>query len=132
MLEKAVGAGANRALIYNLGVVHLKENPMRAAKYIRDYLAKPTTPLDEPLQNMLGAALESAGATDAKSGTVFMELRNFYFQYDSRLAGARKDGTRRWGIHWIPAAQADAKWQASKTRIAEADKTDLEDRKSVV
>jgi tetratricopeptide (TPR) repeat protein len=125
-LEKAVVTGANRAIVWNLGVVHMKANPMRAAKYVRDYLAKPTTPLDEPLQNMLGAALDAAGATDAKSGQAFADMRRFYFQYDARLAEARRDGNRRWGSHWISAAQADSKWKISQARVQEADTTDTE------
>jgi tetratricopeptide (TPR) repeat protein len=125
-LEKTLTVGTNRALVHNLAVVHFKENPMRAAKFVRDYLARPNTPLDEPLQNVLGAALNAAGATDAKTGTVFIALREFYFQYDRQLASARTDGMKRWGMNWIPGPQADAKWQVSQSRIQEAEKLDKE------
>lgn len=129
-MEKAVVAGANRAIIFNLAVIHLKANPMRAAKYVRDYLARPGVPLDEPLQNMLGAALDAAGATDAKNGQTFADLRNFYFQYDRQLAAARKDGLKRWGINWIPGAQADQKWQTSQSRVQEADRAEKDATKA--
>jgi hypothetical protein len=118
LMEKAVPASdnANRAIVYNLAVMHLRgDNPMRAAKYVRDYLARVNAPLDEPLQNVLGVAL--AGANEStRAGPVFPKLRDFYFQYDAKLATARANGTARWGMRWIPTGQAELKWAASKAR----------------
>ena len=114
-LEKALRVEANRAVVHNLAVVFIKDNPMRAAKIVRDYLARPGTPLDEPLQNVLGSALTAASATEARGGTVFLQLRDFYIRYDRQLASARTDGMKRWGMQWIPGPEADAKHAAGQT-----------------
>lgn len=113
MLEKAASLGTNRAIVHNLAVVHMKANPMRSAKFVREFLALPTTPLDEPLQNVLGLAMVSANE-DARSGAVYPALRKFYLEYDHRLAVARNDGNKRWGMRWIRAEDADARWAQSK------------------
>jgi hypothetical protein len=118
-LEKTLTTGTNRALVHNLAVVFIKENPMRAAKHVRDYLARRDTPLDEPLQNVLGAALAAAATTEARSGPVFAGFREFYLEYDRRLASARTDGMKRWGMQWIPGAEADAKLKQSGSPQAE-------------
>ena len=112
-LEKAASLGANRAIVHNLAVVHMKDNPMRAAKFVREFLAKPATPLDEPLQNVLGLAMVSAN-DEARAGAVYADLRKFYMEYDHRLAVARADGNKRWGAKWIRAEDADVRWARSK------------------
>ena len=118
-LEKAMAQGADRAIAHNLAVMHLHDrNPVRAAKFLRDYLSRPGVPLDEPLQNLLGAALAAAG-DDARSGPVYAEVRDFYFVYDGRLNAARADGKKRWGMQWIPAGRADYNWKVSKSRAEE-------------
>ena len=118
-MEKAMAQAADRAIVHNLAVMHLHDrNPVRAAKFIRDYLSRPGVPLDEPLQNLLGAAL-AAASDDARSGPVYAEVREFFFVYDGRLNAARTDGKKRWGMRWIPAGQADYNWKVSKARAEE-------------
>jgi tetratricopeptide (TPR) repeat protein len=129
-LEQAVKASdnANRAVVYNIAVANLRppENPMRAAKFIKDYLSRPGVPLDEPLQNLLGAALARANDSAARTGTAYAQAREFYFQYDRKLAAARHDGTARWGMRWIPESQAERKWQTSRTRAEAYDKAEYD------
>jgi hypothetical protein len=132
LMEKAFAMRADRAIAHNLAVLHLRDrNPMRAAKFLRDYLSGPSVPLDEPLQNVLGAALRSVG-DNARTGVLFSEIRNFYFHYDDRLATARGDGLKRWGMTWIPPGQADYKWQQSKARSEEVARLELEAGRATV
>jgi hypothetical protein len=122
-LERAASAAdnANRAVVYNLAVANLSDNnPMRAAKFVKDYLSHPGVPLDEPLQNVLGAALAAAGS-GARDGQAYKQFRDFYFAYDARLAAARHDGTARWGMRWINQSDAERKWKLSRERSEEYD-----------
>jgi tetratricopeptide (TPR) repeat protein len=118
-LERALAASdnANRAIVYNLAVANLMppDNPMRAAKFIKDFLSRPEVPLDEPLQNLLGAALARVG-DESRSLASYTQARDFYMQYDTKLAAARHNGTARWGMRWIPEGQAQKKWQQSRSR----------------
>jgi hypothetical protein len=90
------------------------DNPMRAAKFIKDYLSRSGVPLDEPLQNLLGAALARVG-DESRSLSSYTQARDFYMQYDTKLAAARHNGTARWGMRWISEGQAQKKWQESRS-----------------
>jgi tetratricopeptide (TPR) repeat protein len=118
-LERALAASdnANRAIVYNLAIANLfqPDNPMRAAKFIKDFLSRPEVPLDEPLQNLLGAALARVG-DESRSLASYTQARDFYMQYDAKLAAARRNGNARWGMRWIPEGQAQKKWQQSRSR----------------
>lgn len=83
-----------------------RSNPMRAARVLKDYLAK--HPGKEEAQNALGTAL--ARVDSDKWGSVYWDLKHFYADYDDALAQAKNDGNARWGTEWIFTAQAAEKW----------------------
>jgi tetratricopeptide (TPR) repeat protein len=100
-----------RTLVYNLAAAHLSRNPMRAARYCIIYLSNPKVGADEELANALGAALNMADDW-ARGNSFYAQARDFYLKYDLRLAAARGDGMQRWGMQWLAAADAAAKWAA--------------------
>jgi tetratricopeptide (TPR) repeat protein len=100
-----------RNLYYNLAVAHLRQNPMRAARYVMDYLSNSAAPPDEEMANALGAALNVAGYS-ARNNPYYDDAREFYFKYDQKLEKARTDGMKRWGTQWLPESEAAAKWDA--------------------
>jgi tetratricopeptide (TPR) repeat protein len=118
-LERALAASdnANRAIVYNLAIANLMppDNAMRAAKFIKDFLSRPGVAFDEPLQNLLGAALARVG-DESRSLASYTQARDFYLQYDVKLAAARHNGMARWGMRWIPEGQAKKKWDQSRSR----------------
>ena len=99
-------------------------NPMRAAKIMQVYLAAHPSPVDEPAVNALGIALAHADASAAK-GPVFAAAFKLYTQLDGDL-DATQPGKKRWGIDWLPAAEADSKQQARQTAQKAVDDADTE------
>jgi hypothetical protein len=116
-LEKAVSLyePPNRAAVFNLAAAHLKNNPMRAAKVARDYLARPDSPNDEQMHNLMGAALWRVDS-QGRQNRAFTDAENFYFAYNARLETARTDERKRWGSEWVSASEATRKWTDYKGR----------------
>jgi hypothetical protein len=97
-------------------------NPMRGVRILED-MTKPTFKsgkLDEELQNDLGIALSHADS-QAHQMELYRDALKYYMDYDKALNEQRHDGTARWGITWIKAASAAAKWQAYHDDVAAAD-----------
>jgi hypothetical protein len=97
-------------------------NPMHAVRILED-MTKPTFKsgkLDEELQNDLGIALSHADS-QAHQMELYRDALKYYMDYDKALNEQRHDGTARWGITWIKAASAAAKWQAYHDDVAAAD-----------
>ena len=109
------GALPPRSLAYNLAAAHLKTNPMRSARIVKDYLSHPSAGVDEQMANALGAALNVADDS-ARNHFFYNEARDYYLKYDQRLAVARGDGRQRWGTQWLPAGQAASKWALYRQR----------------
>lgn len=110
-LEKATALykPPNRAVIFNVAGANLRDNPMRAAKHVRDYLSRDEVPLDEQLHTVLGKALFSVNR-QGRLHPAYAEAEAFFFEYAARLDASRTDGRRRWGGEWVPGAQAAEKW----------------------
>lgn len=110
-LEKAASLynRPNRAVVFNVAGANLRDNPMRAAKLVRDFLAREDVPLDEQLHTMLGKALFSVNR-QGRLHPAYTEAEAFFFEYGARLDSSRTDGRRRWGGEWVPGAQATEKW----------------------
>jgi hypothetical protein len=127
-LEKAYAAQpADRTLVLTLASALQEENPMRGVRVLRDYMAAPARPVDEELQNALGSILNRA-ARDVKVNKegFFQDSREFYMTYDQRLNEAHGRGEKHWGAQWIPAKDADKKWEIVTSRqkkFIEASKT---------
>jgi tetratricopeptide (TPR) repeat protein len=116
-----------RTLVLALASALQTENPMRAARILKDYLADTAHPIDEELQNALGSVLNQA-ADDPKINREFFfdECRRFYMAYEDRLNEHRAAGKPRvqkhWGAQWIDAADAEEKWKkviAAEKRASE-------------
>lgn len=105
-LEKLVAQRNARAAATNLASLHLKDNPMRAAKILRDHLTLQKSAIDETTLDYLGVAIRQA---EQKGGAVgIKELTAFYEQCEATLAKSHP-GQKRWGNTWIAAADADRK-----------------------
>jgi hypothetical protein len=97
-------------------------NPMRGVRILED-MTKPTFrsgKVDEELQNDLGIALSHADS-QAHQMDLYRDALKYYMEYDKALNEQRHDGTARWGITWIKAPSAAAKWQAYHDDVAAAD-----------
>ena len=105
-LEKLLAQRNAHATAVNLASLYLKDNPVRAAKLLRDYLATQKS-IDETTLNYLGVALRQS---EQKAGTSasFKEQTAFYEQCETKLAAAHP-GQKRWGSTWIASADADRK-----------------------
>jgi hypothetical protein len=89
-----------------LASCHLEQqNPMRAAKFLKEHLAK--HPGKENVQNALGTALSHV----EKWNDAYWSFKQFYAQYDLALARLKNDGTQRWGTVWVPAPSAAKNWR---------------------
>lgn len=107
----ATGTPISREQAINVAVAHLRtRNQMRAAKFIRDYMAVAKGPVDETALNALGAALMNADE-QAKKNRFWADGVAFYEQMNAKLEATRP-GEKRWGVQWMPAAQANQKIQA--------------------
>jgi len=99
----------DRAAAINAAAIWQDENPMRAASLLRGYLtAAPAE--DEPVATWLGTAM-TRGARVAVNRAFLVETRNWYLEYDRRLAARRADGRGRWGSQWLPRAEAEQLWR---------------------
>jgi hypothetical protein len=113
-LEKLIAQRTARATAVNLASLCLKDNPMRSARVLRDYLASPKTAPDEESLDYLLVALKQGEQKGGTSGGI-KEMRAFCDQYEAKLA-AGHPGQKRWGNTWIAGAEADRK----KTALAKA------------
>ncbi len=97
----------DRATVLNAAACHMatKAN-MRAAKVIKDYLAR-AKDLDEPMLNALGTALSAATSNERKN-RFFSECEAFYLTVNRKFEEA-KPGFKRFGAEWLTARDADAK-----------------------
>jgi len=99
-------------------------NPMRAVKVLRGLMEsmEQDSRFDEELQNDLGIALSHANP-QTKKLPLFEESLKYYMEYDKKLNAQRKDGSARWGTHWIPTSEAREKWktyEGASDRVAQA------------
>lgn len=116
-LEKAVTlySPPSRAAVYNCAVANLRENPMRAAKTVKEYLSRGGAELDEQLHTLMGRALFSV-TRQGRMNPVWQEAEEFYFAYNEQLDSARTDGRKRWGGEWVPGRDATEKWNRYRSR----------------
>jgi tetratricopeptide (TPR) repeat protein len=120
-LEKAHAATPNdRTLMLALASALQDENPMRAARILKEYMSNASHPVDEELQNDLGSVLNRGGAsTKVNKESFYEECRAFYMQYDQRLNEAHGGGQRHWGTQWVDSKEAQKKWDALVTHEKE-------------
>jgi|GEM_PF-2140281 len=104
----AVPGSLDHALVYNSGIVFLQNKvPMRAAKIARDFLNSNPNPIDEPVANVIGLALERADTTTQKN-EFYAGIKTFYDRYVKRMETANV-GYLRWGPDWLPAEDVKTK-----------------------
>lgn len=115
-LERAAVSGApvTRSLAVNTASILLRsKNAMRAAKFVRDYIAaNPAAPPDEDCLNALATALAQADDT-SRLNKFFAETIAFYESYNAKLEATRP-GQKRWGAQWMSAKAAEVKLQKYK------------------
>ena len=116
-LEKAASLynPPNRAAVFNVAVANLRDNPMRSAKLVKDYLAREDTAPDEKLHDLLGRAVFAVNRQGQKH-LAYKDAEKFYYEYNEKLESGRADGRRRWGEAWVPASEAAQKWNRFRSR----------------
>jgi hypothetical protein len=103
-------------------------NPMRAVKFVKAYMEKPSPAVDEDCLNALGAALSQADAIAAKQ-QLFKDASALYVRANAKLEAGRT-GEKRWGSLWMPAAEVDKKTadrKAAEKAVADARPKIIED-----
>ncbi len=123
MLEKASaisGTAPSRSLAINASIVLMRNrNAMRAAKYLKDYLAAHNKEVDEMALNAMATALSQADRV-ATANRFFVECSTFYDAENAKLEATRP-GMKRWGSEWLPADEAQKKIDAFKKKKGELD-----------
>jgi tetratricopeptide (TPR) repeat protein len=116
-LEKAVALydPPSRAAVYNAAAANLRDNPMRAAKMVKDYLARDPDGHDEAMHTLLGRAL-FAVSRQGRLNKLYAEVQDFYFAYNDKINATRTDGRKRWGSDWVPGPEATERWNRYRTR----------------
>jgi len=116
-LEKAVTLydPPSRAAVYNAAAANLRDNPMRAAKMVKDYLARDPDGHDEAMHTLLGRAL-FAVSRQGRLNKLYAEVHDFYFAYNEKINAARTDGRKRWGSDWVSGPEATERWNRYRTR----------------
>ncbi|HEX8911812.1 MAG TPA: hypothetical protein VF796_05590, partial [Humisphaera sp.] len=113
-MERALSASLgkpDRTLVWNFAVVHVKGEPMRAARVVREYLAGPGgAGHDEDLLNVFGAAVFRANDS-ARATSYWADTRAFYMERDAALVAAKGGGRKRWGAEWLDTGSATRMWQ---------------------
>jgi tetratricopeptide (TPR) repeat protein len=110
----------DRALILNAAAAHSADrNNARAAKLIKDYLTANPREADEPMANALGTAL-TAATPQERNNAFFTQAAQFYETVNKRLEAARP-GQKRFGMEWMPAAEAEAKQRALTSQQKQLD-----------
>jgi hypothetical protein len=107
----------SRTLIWNRAVndITQKFNIMRAIKTIQGYMEKHHED-DEQMTNLLGTACFIADESNPPNRKVLDEAIGFYGQRSNDLERSRP-GQRRWGIQWLPEADAQQKFDAYNKAI---------------
>lgn len=107
----------SRTLIWNRAVndITQKFNIMRAIKTIQGYMQKHHED-DEPMTNLLGTACFVADESNPPNRKVLDEAIGFYGQRSNDLERSHP-GERRWGIQWLPEADAQQKFDAYNKAI---------------
>jgi Tfp pilus assembly protein PilF len=93
------------------------KNPMRGVKFLRDYIS--AHPPDEDVLNAMATCLAQADNI-ARSNKYFQDSVKFYEAQNAKLEQTRS-GEKRWGVEWLPAAEADriqAKVKAEEAKLA--------------
>jgi hypothetical protein len=106
-----------RELVWNRAVNDLlqKTNIMRAVKTLGDYM-QAATEADEPMVNLLGTICFVADASNPPNRKVLDDAIGFYTQRSGDLERARP-GERRWGVQWLPEAEAQRNYDAYNKAI---------------
>ena len=105
----------SRAAVYNCAVANLRENPMRAAKMVKEFLSREGAAPDEQMHTLMGRALFSVNR-QGRLNKVWVEAQEFYFAYNEQLEATRTDGRKRWGGEWVTGRDATAKWDRYRSR----------------
>jgi tetratricopeptide (TPR) repeat protein len=105
------GKKVDHAMAFNAGVIQLHNNPMRAAKLAREYLAAHPNPPDEPVANVIGYALQNAEPR-ARKTAFYADTQAFYARYLQHLENSNP-GYLRWGAQWLPVDDVKAKRKAN-------------------
>jgi hypothetical protein len=108
-----------RGLVWNFAIIHYKDEPMRAARVLRDYLGRPNAKDDEELLSLLGGTLFRTVLPDRMT-QFYTETRAFYLEKEKALALSKGDGRRRWGTEWVSSSDADRLWKTLIDNGAEA------------
>jgi hypothetical protein len=98
---KTVGV-PDRSLTLALAAAYVgSDQPLPAAKAAMAYLKGHATPLDEPVVNALGIALNKASLTGSlRLSDTFKDGTEEYRRQNAALEAARP-GQRRWGVTWV-------------------------------
>ena len=119
-LSKAVEREPTRQLIINRATVDIIQRTMavRAAKTIKEYMDRHPNQLDEQMINLLGTAI-AVGEEHAGSRSFLNQLAQYYAKLNDQLEKARP-GEKRWGVQWLPAAEAQMKIDEQRKAIQAA------------
>jgi tetratricopeptide (TPR) repeat protein len=106
-----------RELVWNRAVNDLlqKTNIMRAVKTLSDYVQAQAAP-DESTINLLGTVCFIGDASNPPNRKVLDDAIGLYTQRSMDLERTRP-GQRRWGIQWLPEAEAQRNFDAYNKAI---------------
>jgi len=133
-MERALtmaGGKPDRALVMNNAMLQIAlNNPMRALKFLKEYVDAHPKDVDEPLLNALGSSLYLADDT-ARKARLWNDAADAYVRYQKVIEAAPEhNGKKRWGVEWLPAAEADKRMAAMKKAQQEALKIGAETDKA--
>jgi tetratricopeptide (TPR) repeat protein len=117
-MERALtmaGSRPDRALVMNNAMLQIAmNNPMRALKFLKEYVDAHPKDVDEPLLNALGSTLYLADES-ARKAVLWTLAADTYLRYQKVIeAGPGHAGKKRWGVEWLPAADVDQRMAAMK------------------
>ncbi len=122
-MERALVAAAgkpDRALLLNNAMLQIGvNNPMRSAKFLKEYLEGHEKDLDEPMLNALGASLYLA-EDSARKAILFNQAADYYVKYQ-KLVEATRPGMKRWGTEWFSSGEVDKKMAEMRQKLGVAD-----------
>ncbi|MEZ0268148.1 MAG: hypothetical protein ACAI43_25770 [Phycisphaerae bacterium] len=133
-MERALamaGSKPDRALVLNNAMLQIAlNNPMRALKFLKEYVDAHPKDVDEPLLNALGSSLFLADDT-ARRARLWNDAADAYVRYQKVIEAApQHKGKKLWGVEWLPAAEADKRMAAMKKAQQEAGKVGAETDKA--
>ncbi len=110
-MERAMAASAgkpDRALVLNNAMLQIAlGNPLRALKFIKDYIEAHPNDADEPILNALGSAIFSV-EEPLRRNILWNNGADLYVKYQKTVEAAHP-GQKRWGVEWLPANEVDKK-----------------------